>query len=256
MLKHLDVSISRWQAAFIHVGLSALIILSVGGLLVLTWYPIEYIRAVGGIGLIGILAGVDICIGPLLTLIIWDVRKPELKFDIAVIALCQLLALGYGLHAIFQARPVYMVFAKDRFELIAAVDIPEGELAKAERDEFKSLPLLGPKTVGVIEPTDGKERERVLISSISGGADLPQFPQYYVPYDGVIGEVLKRAQVLDRLLKRDEETRNALLDYFLSHKLDFDKVRFLPLRAGKRDQTVLIDAKTGMVLAIVDVDPW
>jgi hypothetical protein len=54
-----------------------------GALLTLTWYPPAFALAMGGLGLISILACVDICLGPLLTLVLWDVNKSSLRFDMA-----------------------------------------------------------------------------------------------------------------------------------------------------------------------------
>lgn len=256
MTAGLHWTISRWQAAGIHFGISACVILGLAGLLSMTWYPPDYAWAVGGLSLIGILAGIDVCLGPLLTLIVWDIRKPGLRFDVAVIALCQVLALGYGLHAIFIARPVYMVFAKDRFELVSAVDIPEGELEKAKLEEFKSLPLTGPQIIGVIGPENPQDREKILFSSISGGADLPQLPEYYVPYSQVIPSVLQRLHPLDQLLVKNMEARNAVSVLLLKHGLSLAQVKYLPLRAKKHDQTVLVSASDGRVLGIINIDPW
>lgn len=256
MISNPPCAVSRWRAAGIHFGISAGIIICLTGLLAVTWYPPDYAWAVGGINLVGILAGVDACLGPLLTLIVWDTRKPELRFDITVIALCQILALGYGLHAIFVARPVYMVFAKDRFELVSAVDIPEGELNGVTREEFKSLPLTGPEVVGVMEPTTPQERERILFSSMSGGADLAQLPRYYVPYAEVSSMVLRQAFSLDRLLERDSMTKDAISTFVSRHGVSLKDTKYLPMRAKKHDQTVLVDANDGRVLGILNVDPW
>ena len=46
--------------------------------------------------LILLMIGVDVVIGPLLTLIVFDPKKKHLKFDLVVIAALQLAALAYG----------------------------------------------------------------------------------------------------------------------------------------------------------------
>ena len=101
----------------------------------------------GGATLILLLIGVDVVIGPLITLIIFDPKKKSLRFDLAVIAVLQLGALLYGCSVMFNARPVYNVFVVDRFEVVAANAIDEESREKAA-PEFRSLPLTGPKVVG------------------------------------------------------------------------------------------------------------
>jgi hypothetical protein len=233
-----------------------MVIATLSALLALSWYPPTYVWAMGGQSLIAILVGVDIILGPLLTLIVWNMEKPSLRFDMAVIVLLQMLALGYGLYSMFWARPVYMVFAIDRFDLVTAAAIPTTELKKVKREEFRSLPLTGPEIVAVQSPSDGAERTKILFSAVSGGIDLPQLPQYYVPYSEMAAEAVRKALPLDSLLQRDAATRSKLLTYLEGHKLDQAKLKFLPLQATQNDQTVLLDSATGAILDIVDIDPW
>ncbi|SMF93645.1 hypothetical protein SAMN02949497_0932 [Methylomagnum ishizawai] len=247
---------SRWKACAIHLGISLLVISVLVGIMALTWYPPIYAWAMGGLGLIMILASVDACLGPLLTLIVWNVDKPSLRFDMAVIVCLQVMGLWYGVYTAFLARPIYQVFAVNQFDLVAAVDVPEGELENAIRQEFKSLPLTGPEIIAVQMPTDPAERRKLLFSSVQGGADLAQLPHYYVPYAELAPEAARKAKPLDALTQRDAATRDKLSAYLSSHDLDPAKVKFLPMRAKAHDQTVLVDADTGAVLGIVNIDPW
>jgi hypothetical protein len=131
---------NRWQASGIHLGISATIAAVVLSVLYLLWYPSTYFTAMGGEQLAFLVVGVDVVIGPLITLIIFKAGKKGLKFDLAVIALLQSAALTYGALVAAEARPVYTVFVVDRFEVVAANALDPAELAKVERKEFKSLP--------------------------------------------------------------------------------------------------------------------
>ena len=92
------------------------------------WYPRPLFEAAGGDRLIFILMAVDVTLGPLITLIIFKAGKRGLKFDLAVIASLQLAALVYGMHTVYLARPVYLVFTKDRFDLVSAADLDDRDL--------------------------------------------------------------------------------------------------------------------------------
>ena len=72
-------SLNRWKAAAIHLGLSVLIAATVVTVMLLVWYPPPYFDTMGGTGLLKILVGVDVTLGPLLTLIIFDPRKKSLS---------------------------------------------------------------------------------------------------------------------------------------------------------------------------------
>jgi hypothetical protein len=77
-----------------HPGLSALIGATVVVVMLTLWYPRPYFDAMGGQALLALIVGVDVTLGPLLTLIVFNPKKQELKFDLAVIAACQLTALS------------------------------------------------------------------------------------------------------------------------------------------------------------------
>jgi hypothetical protein len=243
---------SRWKASGIHFLLSVAVAAAVLTFMLLVWYPRPLFEAAGGDRLIFILVAVDVTLGPLITLIIFKAGKKGLKFDLAVIASLQVAALAYGMHTVYLARPVYLVFTKDRFDLVSAKDLDPEDLAKVKRAEFEQLPLGGPRYIAAVSPSDPQARAKLLDAALQG-KDLQMHPQYYVPYEEETGNALKRAQPLERLLKRaPEEVQRHLAAAGRSP----ESVLFLPLRGKQADAAVLLDAKTGAPLDIVLVDPW
>ena len=99
---------SRWKAAGIHFSLSVVLVSLVFVGLIALWYPPELWRMAKVGGLVMILASVDVTLGPLLTLAVFKHGKRGMKFDLAVIALLQIAGLVYGLHVMFQSRPVFL----------------------------------------------------------------------------------------------------------------------------------------------------
>ena len=65
-------SLTRWKAFVLHLAISALIATTVVALVVMLWYPPPYFAAMGGETLLRLLIGVDVVLGPLITLIIFD----------------------------------------------------------------------------------------------------------------------------------------------------------------------------------------
>jgi hypothetical protein len=123
--------LTRWRAAGIHLLISAGIGGAVLALMLTFWYPPPLFQAMGGIGLALILIGVDIVMGPLLTLVVFRSGKRGLKLDLTAIGVLQLAALLYGCHVISLARPAYIVFVKDQFQVATAVELEPQRLAQA-----------------------------------------------------------------------------------------------------------------------------
>ncbi|MFO1435055.1 MAG: TfpX/TfpZ family type IV pilin accessory protein [Gammaproteobacteria bacterium] len=243
---------SRWKASGIHLLLSAAIAGTLIAFMLIVWYPWPLFEAAGGSRLIFILAAVDVTLGPLITLIIYKTGKPGLKFDLVFIAVTQLGALAYGIHIVYLARPVYMVFTVDRFELVTAKDIDPMDLGEVKRRQFRQLPIGQPRFIGVERPTDNETWMKIAESALRG-KDLQLYPQYYGDYSTQAGEALKHARKLDVLRQRDTAT---VEQYLASSGRSDETVRFVPLRARMRDAAVLLDADTGMPLKMLLIDPW
>lgn len=243
---------SRWKASGIHLLLSVAIVGSVLLFMLATWYPGSLFRAAGGSHLVFILASVDVTIGPLLTAIVFKSGKKSLRFDLSVIAILQIAALIYGVQTVYQARPIYFVFAVDRFEVVTAKDIDPADLAKVTRPEFSRLPLGSPRFIAAEMPTDPKLSNELLGSALSG-KDLQMFPQYYVEYSQMATKALTKARPVESLRTRDAAT---LDDFLRGRNLTDDAVRYLPLHALKQDGAVIVDAKTGAPLKTLLIDPW
>lgn len=248
----------RIIASLIHLCVSLFLVLSVLTVVILLWYPRPYFDAMGVGKMLLILVCVDVTIGPLITLIIFNPAKKTLKFDLAIIAILQLIALMYGINTVFSGRPVYVVYNVDMFTVVSAVDIPNVELVKAH---INSLPLTGPKIVGARLPVDNKERERILYSAMRGGPDLPQMPQYYLSYEALASEVKARMLPLDVLIDHQpksiaNETRSLISDAVSRRGLRADEVAFVPMRAKVQDFTVLVRRSDSSIVSILPIDPW
>jgi len=225
-------------------------------LVFLLWYPGPLALASGVRDIFLLLLVVDVMLGPVITLIVFNPKKKELRRDLVVVAVVQLAALLYGLHTVCVARPVYVVFNVDRFDLVFANDFTEEKLAKVTKTEYQSLSLLGPKIIAAHPPDDTKEHNELLFQSLSGGDDLPRLPQYYVHYLEQKVNVLKRSQPLV-MLKQFNQSKSSMVDTLMNKyaatKID---VGYLPLKGKARDLVVIVNRNTGEVLEMVDLIPW
>lgn len=251
--------LNRWKASAIHLLLSAIIASMVLAVMLLVWYPEPYFHAFEGRKLLYLILKVDVVLGPLITLVIYVPKKKGLKFDLAVIAVLQASALIYGVSVLFQARPVYLVLSKDRFDIVAAHEIDTQELSQVTRKEFQSLPITGPRLVGVIMPDSPEEQNRIFSSALATGRDLPSFPQYYVPYQERITTVLSKAKSLAQLYQNRPQLADEIKA--LTQRLGQPQAQlaFLPIVSQKNDLTAIISRSSGEILEILPIlpiDPW
>ena len=84
---------SRFRASGFHFVISLLVGLVLLALCWFMWYPAPMLMAIGGHEIFLLVVGIDVVLGPLLTLVVFKSGKKTLKFDLAVIALLQIAAL-------------------------------------------------------------------------------------------------------------------------------------------------------------------
>lgn len=109
--------LSRFQAFLSHFALSGIILLALVAFMLYAWFPDKAFLYDGGLQGLKILAPVDLVLGPLLTLIIFNPKKKmsEISTDLMVIFSIQLLALGWGLFQVYKARTTHIVNFNDGF---------------------------------------------------------------------------------------------------------------------------------------------
>ena len=250
------MKINRYQAFGGHLLGSISVALSAAALVFLVWYPGPLAQASGVVSIFLILLGVDVVVGPCITLIVFDQAKKELKRDLAVVLALQMGALLYGMHAVFVARPVYSVFSVDRFEVVFANDLSEEKLAKVSAPEFKTVPLFGPKVVAARRPETAEERLQIAMNAVSGGDDVAQMPQYYEAYGLAKDPVLKRLQPIEKL-RQYNKGREAEIDQLIQRNAQrAGGIGFLPMRVKVQDLTVVVARDTAEILDTLTLSPW
>lgn len=198
------------------------------------WFPYPFKDASGGSHLFLILIAVDVVIGPLLTAIVFNPfkKKRERFFDLLFIALLQIIAFGYGLYSIGQARPVVLGFEADRFVIISAAQIDIGRLATAKK-EFQSLSWRGPVLVGTRGPVNSDEL-MVSIDLSFQGVPPSARPDWWVSYDSNRRLIQDRKKSLSSLRNSSETHDKHIIDKALSaNGLDIASTYYLPMVSKK-----------------------
>lgn len=188
---------NRWKAFLLHLLLSLVVISGIAATALLVWYPYGLYKVSGLDRLMLVMLSIDITAGPLLTLLVYKHGKPSLRFDLAVISLVQLAFLSYGLHTLWQARPVFLVGADVRFTLVSAAEIDPDELKAAVDPAWRRLPWTGPILVSVLPPKDAAERRVLMAALLQEGRDQEQLPGQYRAFEDVVPLMKKNARPLD-----------------------------------------------------------
>lgn len=246
----------RLRASGIHLGISLCIAALAAVLVFLVWYPSLYREISGGRELFLLVVTVDVILGPLITLAVFNRSKPitELSRDLAIVGLLQLSALAYGLWTVSLARPVHMVFEIDRFRVVHAVDLAPELLARTPPD-IEALPLTGPTLLAVRPFKDNNESMEATLAALQG-LHLGMNPPLWQPYAKSVADVLKVARPASELHDRFP-TKVADIDRAVrGTDRDVQSLVYLPLMGRKAIWTVLLDARTAQPLATLPIDAF
>lgn len=240
------------KAALFHFLGSVLVAAMAAVLVFLVWYPHPYGLLSGGLKLFLILVAVDVVCGPLLTLVLFNPRKPrrELITDMSLVVLIQLMALAYGMHTVHQARPLFLVHEIDRFRVISLSDYNGDDVSRelsALATNIRPRWTGGPVTVGIRNPASSEERKEVMLDSVFGGRDYSQRPEFYIPYDtDYRDKALARAKLLATFIEKYPETGAEAVDLLKRANLPLEHAKFLPV-LHKQEWVAVMDAQARII---------
>lgn len=247
---------SRVRASGVHLGISLVIAVLAAVLVFGVWYPYPYRELSGGRSLFLLIVVVDVVMGPLITLVVFNQAKPrrELVLDLSIVGVLQLAALCYGLWTVSVARPVHLVFEYQRLSVVHASDIDPEMLAKAE-PALRALPWAGPTLLALRPFRSSNERMEATLAALSG-ASLPARADLWQPYEASRSEILEASQPLPALIARQPAHAAVLADAARATGLPADSLRYLPVHGRSTIWTALLDPQTLRPVRFVPVDPY
>lgn len=245
----------RLRAALIHLAASGALAACVAALVFGLWYPWPYSVLAGGTGLFVLITSVDITLGPLITLAIFDRRKParELRRDLVIVVALQLGALAYGAVTMFQARPVALALERDRFRLARAVDVVVDELPLAP-PSLQQLSIRGPQVVRTEPPRDTKAQMEAIDRALAG-TDLGLRPQFWRPWDDEAArQAISAGKPVDAALQRLGPGAAVLLPYIERTGRPPERLRALPVLSRFAGGMMLVDDRSGTVVGYLPIE--
>lgn len=241
----------KFKAFAIHFAATLAVALIAAALFFFVWFPAPFHEMVGGSELFMLVVGCDLALGPLVSLVIYNSRKSrrELYLDYSLVALVQVSALVYGMFVSFDARPVYVVFVKDRLEVVTAGEIADEELqAAAVPPEYRKRPLFGPKLVSTqIKAEDFLDA----LDHGLAGRDVSVRPKFFVPYETDLELVRAKALPLEELKRKHPEAAP-----LIANSEHDTATRWLPVKHKKGFWTALIDERSGLPVDYLPLDPY
>lgn len=244
---------TRGRAFAIHLTASILVILALFAVIRWGWYPTPYFTVSGGWPLLQILAGVNIVLGPILTWIVFKPGKSGLRFDLNVIVGLQLAALLYGIFVVYQQRPLFTVFAVDRFTAIPAADV---DPALIQYPELNRAFGVGPTLALALLPETQEGREQFMFEVLRGEKDVEYRPDFYRPYRPDLAELKRRSLKISQLAARNPETEQELTALLSRRGGTANDYLYFPLVGKKKDIILVLSPADGLPLDWIDGDPW
>ena len=248
----------RLKAFALHVSGSASALTLVLGTLYLGWYrwPGWYLSGV--LHVAGILVVVDVVLGPTLTLIVANPRKPrrELARDVTIIVTVQLAALLYGTTTLWLGRPLYYTFSVDRLELVQASDLKPADILAGRRENPSLAPywLSLPRWVWAPLPADPNEAQKIVSGTLFGGTDVTQMPRYFKPWDQGLPDLRAKLVALDAMKYFSRKEKQTLGRRMTRRGLAPDQPDAMVLWGGSRHLLAVFDPATLRLRAILRPD--
>ncbi len=241
---------SRILVFFVHLVISTIVALLAMFLVFKIWYPAPLHQLMGVEEIFYLVVGINVGIGPILTFIVYKPAKPSLWFDLTIIALLQISALGYGLWTVYQGRPVWIVYNVDRFDVVRALDLDTRRWQKTPM-AYRTHSWFGPEWVYAASPDDTEGRNTLTLESVFAGIDLPQRPDLYQPLENAGAKLQQHTLPLEMLAQHN-----------LAEDVERLKQRwpeadaYIPLMYRESSATVLINTESAEVVGISPLQPW
>jgi hypothetical protein len=248
----------RFKAFGLHVAASTCLFVLALGTLYFGWYRWPGWYLTGATGIVLLMAGIDVVLGPVLTFTIANPKKPrrELARDISVIALVQLAAMGYGITTLWNGRPLYYTYSTRFLEMVQASDLRPEQIALGRKlnPDFAPFWFSLPRWIYVPLPDDAKVVQQIVQNSISGGDDVIQMPRYFRPWEEGVPALRKQLRPVAKMTELSLHDRQVAGERMRAFGVTADQPVALPMMGRGKPLVGVVDPATGRIRAILRVD--
>lgn len=241
---------TRFKAFSIHFAISFVIFLVLLYFILVQWYPEPLFSSDGGWRVIRIIVGVDLILGPLLTLIVFKAGKPGLKFDLTMIALVQTIALSWGGWTTYNERPAAIIYTLDYFTPVPAYQLKEVGMTPAKLKKFgDSWP------VTIYSDIPKEKSSEVILKSMRAGKPLYLLTEYYTKLDKKHADALKASSMKLEKYVEDKPKLKKLYQKSLITGTANTNSSYLALHSREKWITAIFDLDMMKIIDTIDIDP-
>jgi hypothetical protein len=248
----------RFKAFGLHLlGSVCLMTLALGGLY-LGWYRWPGWYLAGALTIALMMAGIDVVLGPLFTLLVANPNKPRrvLARDIGVIVAVQLVAAVYGLVTLWNGRPLYYTYSEGYLEMVQAQDIEPEQVALGRKLNPDLAPhwYSLPRWIYAPLPKDEDKAGQIVTSAVTGGNDVIDMPQYYKPWTDAVPDLRKRLQPVSEVKRLPKKEREIAAERVRRLGFAPDQPVALPMIGRGDPLLAVVDPTTAQIRELVRVD--
>jgi hypothetical protein len=248
----------RFKAFGLHILCSAcLLALGLGGLY-FGWYRWPGWYLAGALKIVLMMAGIDVVLGPLLTLVVANPGKTRrvLARDIGVIVLVQLLAFGYGFTTLWNGRPLYYTYSERFLQMVQASDLEPDQVALGRKLNPQLAPhwYSLPRWIYAPLPKDEQLSSQIAMAAVTGGDDVIQMPRYYKPWQDALTDMRQNLRIVTKMGELDRHDKRVAAERMKQQGFATDQPSVLPMIGRGKPLVAVLDPVTAQIKALIRVD--
>lgn len=241
---------SRYHASFYHFLISLGVFFVLAYLILFQWYPDFFYAIDGGWEGMRIIIGVDLILGPCLTLIVFKTGKPGLKMDLTLIGTFQSICLLAGVFIVYTERPTYFIYYEKHFYSINQETFQEYGVEAPEPTQFNSGI---PAQLYIKLPDNPMEEAGMRKVLYQDGVPPWLYKPLFEPLAVYIPEIIAEGYKYAELIERD---RNDAIPAWLSkHGGVLEDYSFYPIHSRYLDAFLVIEKQELVFVGIIEIAP-
>jgi hypothetical protein len=241
---------SRYEACFYHFLISLAIFVVLAYVILFHWYPDFFYAIDGGWEGMRIIIGVDLILGPMLTLVVFKAGKPGLKFDLAAIGTLQAVCLIAGLAIVYTQRPIFFVYYDEHFYSSSADSYTSNGVTVPDPSDYSDTV---PAKVIALLPEHPIEEADFRVILFQDGIPVWAYERTYAKLSEHMEKVIAEGISEEELRDRDDDGK---LEIWLEDNGgSFSDYVFIPIHSRYRDAFIGIRKSDDSFVDIIEIPP-